>query len=597
MKIIRSMSHTFHIPVLGLGYSIDTPLKVARYGVSSVMSIVDDDLIERMREYHCHKAGEAYTLIKKGDEDSRARRITAYLNLVDKLVKAQFEELKTQSFETGTDLYRYFDLLPDASQLKQGYDLMVDYPDNQRKQIFGNILRKKMTMGSIDVNIMAKVDKMNFDADGQYIGDENTDALAALRGFAESNLSSSVILSAGMNPKLYSYLEAFGAFLPDDEGKLKKKITLKVSDFRSAFIQAKFLAKKGLWVSEFRVESGLNCGGHAFATEGFLLGPILQEFKERKAEMLTSLSELYQNALAQKGITATETPQQRFSVQGGIGTAAENNFLMEYYQLDATGWGSPFLLVPEATNVDDETLTQLAEAREEDYYLSGASPLGILFNNFKGSSSEKQRLERIARNRPGSPCTKKFLCSNTEFTEHPICTASREYQNQKITQLDAMTLPKEEHDAQLATITEKICLCEGLCSSAYLKYGMLKPRENKAVAICPGPNLAYFKNIFSLDEMVKHIYGKIDILNSPQRPHIFLKELDLYINYLQTDIQNHVKDLTDKKRKQLTKFKDQLQEGINYYKQLFNELPAQATGYVQEALLRFELDLNATAIA
>jgi hypothetical protein len=126
---------------------------------------------------------------------------------------------------------------------------------------------------------------------------------------------------------------------------------------------------------------------------------------------------------------------------------------------------------------------------------------------------------------------------------------------------------------------------------------MLKPRENKAVAICPGPNLAYFKNIFSLDEMVKHIYGKIDILNSPQRPHIFLKELDLYINYLQTDIQNHVKDLTDKKRKQLTKFKDQLQEGINYYKQLFNELPAQATGYVQEALLRFELDLNATAIA
>ncbi|TFF35413.1 hypothetical protein E2R66_19350 [Mucilaginibacter psychrotolerans] len=591
------MSHTFHIPVLGLGYSIDTPLKVARYGVSSVMSIVDDDLIERMREYHCHKAGEPYTLIKKSDDDSRARRITAYLNLVNKLVKAQFEELKTQSFESGTDLYRYFDLLPDASQLKQGYDLMVDYPDHERKQIFGNILRQKMTMGSIDVNIMAKVDKMNFDADGQYTGDENTDALAALRGFAESNLSSSVILSAGMNPKLYSYLEAFGAFFPDEAGKLKKKITLKVSDFRSAFIQAKFLAKKGLWVSEFRVESGLNCGGHAFATEGFLLGPILQEFKERKAEMLTSLSELYKSALAQKGIVTSQIPQQRFSVQGGIGTAAENSFLMEYYELDATGWGSPFLLVPEATNVDDETLAHLTDAGEEDYYLSGASPLGILFNNFKGSSSEKQRLERLERNRPGSPCTKKFLCSNTEFTEQPICTASREYQNQKIQQLDAMTLPKEEHDAQLATITEKICLCEGLCSSAYLKYGMLKPRENKAVAICPGPNLAYFKKVFSLDEMVKHIYGKIDILNSPNRPHIFLKELDLYINYLQTDIQNHVKDLTDKKRKQLTKFKDQLQEGINYYKQLFNELPAQATGYVQETLLRFELDLNATAIA
>ena len=46
------MSHTFHIPVLGLAYSVDTPLKVGRYGISSVASIVDDNLIERMREYH-----------------------------------------------------------------------------------------------------------------------------------------------------------------------------------------------------------------------------------------------------------------------------------------------------------------------------------------------------------------------------------------------------------------------------------------------------------------------------------------------------------------------------------------------------------------
>ena len=45
------MVHKFHIPVLGLGYSIDTPLKVARYGISSVVSVVDDELIERMRKY------------------------------------------------------------------------------------------------------------------------------------------------------------------------------------------------------------------------------------------------------------------------------------------------------------------------------------------------------------------------------------------------------------------------------------------------------------------------------------------------------------------------------------------------------------------
>ncbi len=578
------MSHTFHIPVLGLGFSIDTPLKVARYGISSVMSVVDDELIERMREYHSYENEEAFIPIKKTENDYRAKRITAYLNLVKKLVDRQFENLKQQPFEGGSDLCRYFELLPETSQLKQGYDLMLEYPDGAQKQLFQSILRNKITTGSIDVNIMAKVDKMNFNTDGNYTGDENTDALAALRGFAQSELQSSVILSAGMNPRLYSYLESFPDFFPYDSEQLNKKIILKVSDFRSAFIQAKFLAKKGLWVSEFRVESGLNCGGHAFATEGFLLGPILEEFKTRRIEMLDELYGLYDSALLQKGMFTTKAPVQKVSVQGGIGTANENNFLREYYHVDATGWGSPFLLVPEATNVDDETLVKLTGATESDYYLSNASPLGILFNNFKPSSSEQQRISRIENNRPGSPCTKKFLCSNTEFTGQPICTASREYQNLKIKQLEAMHLPEAEHQASFNTITEKICLCEGLCSSAYLKYKIARPKENTAVAICPGPNLAYFKKVFSLDEMVGHIYGKIDVLKNAARPHIFLKELELYISYLQKDIQQNLLSLTDKKRNQLTKFKDQLLNGIGYYKTLFDEvqlLPDNAKAQLQ----------------
>ncbi|MFD0764350.1 hypothetical protein ACFQZI_05770 [Mucilaginibacter lutimaris] len=566
------MSHTFHIPVLGLGFSIDTPLKVARYGISSVMSIVDDELIERMREHHSLQNGQAFTPLKKTDADYRAKRITAYLNLIKKLVDEQFEVLRKQPFEAGSDLCRYFDLLPETSQLKQGYDLMMEYPDGIQKKIFQTILRNNITKGSIDVNIMAKVDKMNFNADGNYTGDENTDALAALRGFAQSDLQSSVILSAGMNPKLYSYLENFADFYPDNNGQLKKKIILKVSDFRSAFIQAKFLAKKGLWISEFRIESGLNCGGHAFATEGYLLGPILDEFKTRRAEMLDELYTLYDSALVQKGIFTSKPPAQKISVQGGIGTAEENNFLKQYYNVDATGWGSPFLLVPEATNVDDETLSKLTGATESDYYLSNSSPMGILFNNFKPSSSEQLRLARIHNNRPGSPCTKKFLCSNTEFTAQPICTASREYQNLKIKQLEELHLPETEHKALFDTITEKICLCEGLCSSAYIKYNIAKPKENTAVAICPGPNLAYFKKTFSLDEMVGHIYGKLDILKNAARPHMFIKELELYMNYLQKDIQHSMATLTDKKSKQMFKFKEQLLNGINYYKTIFSEI-------------------------
>jgi len=593
------MSHTFHIPVLGLGFSIDTPLKVARYGISSVMSIVDDDLVERMREYHTKKSNGIYHSIAKSVPDSRQKRITAYLDMVDSMVNEQFEQLKREPFVPGSDICRYFELLPESSQLRQGYDLMMEYPDDKRKLIFQHILRQQMTKGSIDVNIMSKVDKMNFSADGEYTGDENTDAITALRAFAESTLEASVVLSAGMNPRLYSYIENFKDFYPDEHGKARKKIILKVSDFRSAFIQAKFLAKKGLWVSEFRVESGLNCGGHAFATEGYLLGPILEEFKLKRNDMFDELLQMYHSALSLKGITHSPTPTQRISAQGGIGTADENHFLLEYYQLDATGWGSPFLLVPEVTNVDDETLGQLTGAADEDFYLSNSSPLGILFNSFKSSTIEKQRLQRLEKGRPGSPCTKKYLISNTEFTEQPICTASREYQHLKIKQLKSLQLPEDEYQKQENAVTEKICLCEGLCSSAYIKYGISKPKENKAVAICPGPNLAYFSGIYSLEEMVKHIYGRLDLLDKIKRPHIFIKELNLYIDYLQKDIQNHIKELSDKKRKQLGGFKAQLQEGINYYKNLVVDWPDQASAALQtwyDELTASENKLNNTAI-
>ena len=576
------MPHTFHIPVLGLGYSIDTPLKVARFGISSVISIVDDDLLERMREYHTTRNNEIFSPIAKTADDHRAKRVTAYLNMVEKLAGEQFAALRNQPFTAGSDICRYFEMLPEHSQLKQGYDLMMEYPYDEERAIFENVLRRHMKMGAIDVNIMAKVDKMTLNAEGLAEADENSDALAGLRGFANSTLRSSVVLSAGMNPRLYSYLETFSDFYPDENGELKKKIILKVSDFRSAFIQAKFLAKKGLWVSEFRVESGLNCGGHAFATEGYLLGPILEEFKLKRQDMYNELLTSYHLTLLTKGYKKEVQPAQRLTAQGGIGTADENQFFMDHYQLDGTGWGSPFLLVPEATNVDETSLQQLTKAGEGDFYLSNASPLGILFNNFKNSSIDIQRLNRLQKGRPGSPCTKKYLCSNTEFTDGPICTASREYQNLKIKQLEASGLPQQDYDREVETITEKICLCEGLCSSVYIKLGISKPKENKAVAICPGPNLSYFDRIYSLDEMVKHIYGSIDLLANVKRPHVFIKELNLYVDYLKKDLQNQLKDLNDKKKKSLANFKLQLQNGINYYKQLIDELPDQTPGFLQK---------------
>lgn len=462
--------------------------------------------------------------------------------------------------------------MPDDSQLKQGYELLPDFSEKQQRATFETLLRQKMQAGNIDVNIMTKIDKMNVDSNGEPMGNINTDALAALRGFAESDLCSAVVLSAGINQRLYSYLETFVDFYPHAGGILKKKIILKVSDYRSACIQGKILAKKGLWVSEFRIESGLNCGGHAFATDGLLLGPILEEFKQKRTILLSELFEVYQDALTSREIFIENVPGQRISVQGGIGTAEEQSFLLKYYGLNATGWGSPFLLVPEATNVDDITLQHLAQAHPDDYYLSDASPMGVPFNNFRNSSIEHQRLERIAAGRPGSPCTKKLLISNTEFTVEPICTASRKYQSLKIKQLQASALSKDELERQVQAVTEKICLCDGLCNSAYLKNDMLGPRENKAVAICPGPNLAYFSRIFTLNEMIGHIYGKNDLLQHTERPHLFINELKLYVTYLNKLFEILTGNQEEKHKRYLQKFKSQLLDGIGYYKQLFSGL-------------------------
>ena len=121
--------HKFHIPVLGVAFSVDAPLKVAKYGISSVMSAVDDTLMEKLRKYHLEKLGRSYIKIEDDAEDARAKRVTAYLNMVNLLVKEQFEELKNSPFETGSEITKYFEMLPDSSELKIKYNEMMETTD------------------------------------------------------------------------------------------------------------------------------------------------------------------------------------------------------------------------------------------------------------------------------------------------------------------------------------------------------------------------------------------------------------------------------------------------------------------------------------
>lgn len=554
---------------MGIGFTIDTPIKVAQYGISSVISLIDDTLIEKMREFHSTRLNIPFDPITEKTEDCRAKRITAYLNLLDIIVQNNFTKLKENALIRNGEFDKYIDMLPDNSPLKQKIrEILLTKSGPEILDWVENNLKA----GSIDVNIMTKLDKEHF-SKNEKLPSEYNDAHAALRGFAKSTLNSSVVLSAGMNPRLYSYFEQLEDFYPNERMEFRKKIILKVSDFRSAMIQGKFLAKKGMWISEFRIESGLNCGGHAFATQGHLMGPIIEEFKKNRQFLINDLHEIYVRALTEKNREVPSHPLNiKITAQGGIGTNEEHQFLLEYYQLDSIGWGSPFLLVPSVVNVDENTNLLLRNALEDDLYLSDISPLGVQFNTVRNNTKDIEKQILINKGIPGSICTKKFVCFNTELTEKPVCTSSRTYQALKIKELDAKKINGIEYKEEYAKIVNKSCVCVGLGMSVLLVNKINDKLDGEGVSVCPGPNLAYFSETVTLRKMIDHIYGRTNLIHRNDRPHMFLKELSIYIDYLKKKIEQSSFPVAPKQMEYFDTFQNNLMDGIEYYKNLFSSL-------------------------
>jgi hypothetical protein len=574
--------HNFYIPVMGTGFTIDTPLAVAKYGISSVISLLDDVLIEQMRKFWCEQSHQPYEPIPSSDRDHRAKRITAYLNLLEQQVTQQITKLKTAAFEVASDIYAFFEMLANEHPLKHLYQKMLAENDPDLKQQLQNQLRQSIYPGNIDVNIMTKCDCKHL-INGEPLPYNFCDAASALRGFANSTLNSFIVLSAGFNPNLYGYMANFDDFFPNKNNILKKKICLKVSDYRSAAIQGKYLAKHGLWVSEFRIESPLNCGGHAFINDGQLMGPILEEFKQRKNELIETLYNLYCQTLKSKQRFYPDLPPKvRLTAQGGIGTHEEHDFLINYYELDGAGWGTPFLLVPEATNVDEKHLKKLINAKYDDVFLSSSSPLGVPFWNLRNSASEEERILHIKQGTPGSSCTRGYARLNQEFTTIPICTASREYQKNKLQELEAKNLPANDYEMRKTEILSKSCICHDLSGGVMLKRNI---DSRATTAICPGPNILNFKQVMTLKTMVDHIYGRCSVLANKERLHMFISELQLQLNYLLNEIKQASLGLPIRPRQKILEAKTNLLEGIAYYrnraKEIFKEQQEKYTAMLQ----------------
>ncbi len=213
--------------------------------------------------------------------------------------------------------------------------------------------------------------------------------------------------------------------------------------------------------------------------------------------------------------------------------------------------------------------------------------MGIRFNYLKNTTGEQEKFYRIESGLPGSPCPEKFLESNIEFTERPICTASTKYQKLKLEQIEAQGLSAEEVQKQRKLVLDKECLCLGL-SNAATSSCITKPilKSASGVTICPGPNIAYFSKVVSLQTMADHIYGRTNILSEGYRPNMFLKELQLYVSYLKEQIEDNEGTTDAKKIKYLRAFYSSMIDGIAYYRHLLQ------TKIINDEVFLKELSVN-----
>ncbi|OYX17644.1 MAG: hypothetical protein B7Z16_09905, partial [Algoriphagus sp. 32-45-6] len=68
-----------------------------------------------------------------------------------------------------------------------------------------------------------------------------------------------------------------------------------------------------------------------------------------------------------------------------------------------------------------------------------------------------------------------------------------------------------------------------------------------------------------------HIYGRISIALDPERPHVLVKEAQLYVDHLKKEFQKLIPEANAKQEAFLEKFRKNLQSGLDYYQNLVEE--------------------------
>ena len=137
--------------------------------------------------------------------------------------------------------------------------------------------------------------------------------------------------------------------------------------------------------------------------------------------------------------------------------------------------------------------------------------------------------------------------------------------------MEGQGLTKQAFQSAYKKITEKACICTGLTTSFLHENKLNTKHEGNGVSVCPGPNTAYFDKAVTLKEMVDHIYGRANIMSRKDRPHMFMKELGLYLDQLKKMVDAFLDAGTTRTEKKIQTFVSNMKDGITYYQHLVNK--------------------------
>ncbi len=130
-------------------------------------------------------------------------------------------------------------------------------------------------------------------------------------------------------------------------------------------------------------------------------------------------------------------------------------------------------------------------------------------------------------------------------------------------------------------VLAKSCICHDLGGGATIRYGI---DPDATPAVCPGPSIADFSKIATLEEMVSHIYGRAPLPMSPDRPHMFIREIALYADYLRDEIEWCSSGLLSRPANYFDEFKENLLGGIEYYRRLAQQFDEQPRNRILDEL-------------